>query len=69
MCIRDRAIELVQRATPRLWIEGDKLLWSEVTPQVISVYDMSAILIRRVTIADGVSSAEVEMCIRDSSLT
>lgn len=53
------AIELVQRATPRLWIEGNSLLWSEVTPQVISVYDMSATLIRRVTVADGVSSAEV----------
>ena len=53
------AIELVQRATPRLWIEGNSLLWREVTPQVISVYDMSATLIRRVTVADGVSSAEV----------
>lgn len=61
------AIELVQRATPRLWIEGDKLLWSEVTPQVISVYDMSAILIRRVTIADGVSSAKVDFLTKGES--
>ena len=61
------AIELVQRATPRLWIEGDKLLWSEVTPQVISVYDMSATLIRRVTIADGVSSAEVDFLTKGES--
>lgn len=61
------AIELVQRATPRLWIEGDKLLWSEVTPQVISVYDMSAILIRRVTIADGVSSAKVDFLAKGES--
>ena len=61
------AIELVQRATPRLWIEGDKLIWSEVTPQVISVYDMSATLIRRVTIADGVSSAEVDFLTKGES--
>lgn len=61
------AIELVQRATPRLWIEGDKLLWSEVIPQVISVYDMSAILIRRVTIADGVSSAKVDFLTKGES--
>ena len=61
------AIELVQRATPRLWIEGDKLLWSEVTPQVISVYDMSAILIRRVTIADGVSSAGLNFLTKGES--
>lgn len=61
------AIELVQRSTPRLWIEGDKLLWSEVTPQVISVYDMSAILIRRVTIADGVSSAKVDFLTKGES--
>lgn len=61
------AIELVQRATPRLWIEGYKLLWSEVTPQVISVYDMSAILIRRVTIADGVSSAKVDFLTKGES--
>ena len=61
------AIELVQRATPRLWIEGDKLLWSEVIPQVISVYDMSATLIRRVTIADGVSSAEVDFLTKGES--
>ena len=61
------AIELVQRATPRLWIEGDKLLWSEVTPQVISVYDMSATLIRRVRIADGVSSAEVDFLTKGES--
>lgn len=61
------AIELVQRATPRLWIEGDKLLWSEVTPQVISVYDMSATLIRRVTIADGVSSAGLNFLTKGES--
>lgn len=61
------AIELVQRATPRLWIEGDKLLWSEVIPQVISVYDMSATLIRRVTVADGVSSAEVDFLTKGES--
>lgn len=61
------AIELVQRTTPRLWIEGDKLLWSEVIPQVISVYDMSATLIRRVTIADGVSSAEVDFLTKGES--
>lgn len=61
------AIELVQRATPRLWIEGDKLLWSEVIPQVISVYDMSATLIRRVTIADGVSSAGLNFLTKGES--
>lgn len=61
------AIELVQRATPRLWIEGDKLLWSEVIPQVISVYDMSAILIRRVTVADGVSSAGLNFLTKGES--
>lgn len=61
------AIELVQRATPRLWIEGDKLLWSEVIPQVISVYDMSATLIRRVTVADEVSSAKVDFLTKGES--
>lgn len=61
------AIELVQRATPRLWIEGDKLLWSEVIPQVISVYDMSATLIRRVTVADGVSSAGLNFLTKGES--
>lgn len=61
------AIELVQRSTPRLWIEGDKLLWSEVTPQVISVYDMSATLIRRVTVADGVSSAGLDFLTKGES--
>ena len=61
------AIELVQRATPRLWIEGDKLLWSEVTPQVISVYDMSATLIRRVAVADGVSSAGLDFLTKGES--
>ena len=61
------AIELVQRATPRLWIEGDKLLWSEVIPQVISVYDMSATLIRRVAVADGVSSAGLNFLTKGES--
>lgn len=61
------AIELVQRATPRLWIEGNKLLWSEVIPQVISVYDMSATLIRRVTVADGVSSAGLNFLTKGES--
>lgn len=61
------AIELVQRATPRLWIEGNSLLWSEVTPQVISVYDMSATLIRRVTVADGVSSAGLNFLTKGES--
>ena len=60
-------IELVQRATPRLWIEGNSLLWSEVTPQVISVYDMSATLIRRVTVADGVSSAGLNFLTKGES--
>lgn len=61
------AIDAVQRGVPRLWIEGDKLLWSEVTPQVISVYDMSATLIRRVTIADGVSSAGLDFLTKGES--
>lgn len=61
------AIELVQRATPRLWIEGNSLLWSEVTPQVIFVYDMSATLIRRVTVADGVSSAGLNFLTKGES--
>ena len=38
-----------------------------MTPQVISVYDMSATLIRRVTIADGVSSAEVDFLTKGES--
>lgn len=61
------AIDAVQRGVPRLWIEGNKLLWSEVTPQVISVYDMSATLIRRVTIADGVSSAGLDFLTKGES--
>lgn len=61
------AIDAVQSATPRLWIEGDKLVWSEVTPQAISVYDMSATLIRRVTIADGVSSAGLDFLTKGES--
>ncbi len=50
------AVQSGLETTTKLWVEGDKLLWSGAEPQTISVYDMSARLIRSLTIADETSS-------------
>ncbi len=50
------AVQSGLETTTKLWVEGDKLLWSGAEPQTISVYDMSARLIRSLAIADETSS-------------
>lgn len=50
------AIEDQPGTTAKLWVEGDKLLWSAVAPRIVSIYDMSATLIRSISVAEGMSS-------------